>query len=160
MSLTPSNLLSPTELAAWRGFLEAHSLLITKLDEELIRDHGLPLTSYEVLMYLADANEERLRMSELAERLLLSRSGLTRLVDRLERQGLVERRRCDDDGRGLFAVLTREGRSRLEAARPAHLAGVRRHFLSRIGSEELATLASVWARLGVQARGAELDEAA
>ena len=140
-------LLSPTELAAWRGMLEAHSVLISRLDEELERAHELPLTSYEVLMNLVDADRGRLRMSELAERLLLSRSGVTRLVDRLERQELVERQRCDDDARGFFAVLTPAGRRKIQAARPTHLAGVRAHFLSHVDEAERETLARVWARL-------------
>ena len=84
--------------------LEAHSALVAELDAELEREHGLPLTSYEVLMYLGDAPAGKLRMGELADRLLLSRSGITRLVDRLVRQGLIERERCKDDGRGYFAL--------------------------------------------------------
>jgi DNA-binding MarR family transcriptional regulator len=139
--------LNGRELAAWRGLLVAHRELIARLDAELERDHGLPLTSYEVLMYLGDAAGERLRMSELAERLLLSRSGLTRLVDRLERQGLVERVPCPEDHRGYFACLTTAGREKLRAARPAHLAGVRRHFVSRLAEEDLDALAGAWDRL-------------
>ncbi len=83
-------------------------------------------------MYLGDAAGQRLRMGELADRLLLSRSGITRLVDRLERQGLIARERCTDDGRGFFALLTGSGRAMLAAARPDHLAGVRRHFVDRL----------------------------
>jgi DNA-binding MarR family transcriptional regulator len=146
-STSSSSQLSARELAAWRGMLAAHAALIGWLDAELEREHGLPLTSYEVLMYLADAEGSRLRMGELAERLLLSRSGLTRLVDRLERQELLERQRCEEDGRGYWAVLTAAGRRRLEAARPAHLAGVRRHFLTRLEPAELDSLARIWERL-------------
>jgi DNA-binding MarR family transcriptional regulator len=142
-----SELLSERELAAWRGLLAAHSSLIAGLDEELEREHGIPLTSYEVLMYLADAEGGRLRMGELADRLLLSRSGITRLVDRLEREGLVERHRCTDDGRGYFAALTEAGRSKLDAARADHLAGVRRRFLARLEPGELEALSTIWARL-------------
>jgi DNA-binding MarR family transcriptional regulator len=151
------DLLSPRELAAWRGLLETHSRLIGRLDAELEREHGLPLTAYEVLMYLGDAGG-KLRMGELADRLLLSRSGITRLVDRLERQGLVERRRCSDDGRGLNAVLTDAGRHKLEACRPAHLSGVREHFLGRLEPGELDSLARVWERLLVQSDAEALDE--
>ena len=151
MTSTPSTPLTPTELAAWRGMLETHATLIAQLDAELARDQGLPLTSYEVLISLADADSERLRMGELAERLLLSRSGITRLVDRLERQGLVERQRCDDDGRGFFAAITTEGKRRLVTARPAHLDGVRRHFLSRLRPADLDALAGAWRRVLVQA---------
>ena len=106
--------LSARELAAWRD-ARHHANLIARLDAELERDHGLPLTSYEVLMYLADAEGQRLRMGELADRLLLSRSGITRLVDRLEGQGMIVRERCKSDGRGFNAVLTPAGRRKLDA---------------------------------------------
>jgi DNA-binding MarR family transcriptional regulator len=139
--------------------LEAHALLVAELDRELERDHGLPLTSYEVLMYLGDAETEKLRMSELAERLLLSRSGITRLVDRLVRQGLIVRERCADDRRGYYAQLTDAGRAKLGPARRAHLAGVRRHFLNRLEPEQVDALGDIWRRLLVQARDADLDEA-
>jgi DNA-binding MarR family transcriptional regulator len=143
--------LSARELAAWRGLLAAHATLIARLDAELEREHGLPLTSYEVLLYLADAQGGHLRMGELADRLLLSRSGITRLVDRLERQGMIERERCEDDGRGFNAVLTAAGRRKLDAARPAHLGGVRRHFLAQLEPGELDSLAAIWGRLLGQA---------
>jgi DNA-binding MarR family transcriptional regulator len=152
-----SALLSKRELAAWRGMLETHSRMVAELDRELIAEHGLPLSSYEVLMNLADADGERLRMGELADRLLLSRSGITRLIDRLQRQGLVERHRCSDDGRGFFAVLTEAGRRKLDVCRPAHLNGVRRHFLATLEPGELDSLAAVWERLLGQSASPELD---
>jgi DNA-binding MarR family transcriptional regulator len=147
MTGTSSAQLSARELAAWRGMLATHATMIARLDAELEREHGLPLTSYEVLMYLADADGQRLRMGELADRLLLSRSGITRLVDRLERQGMIARERCENDGRGFNAVLTPAGRRKLAAARPAHLKGVRRHFLSQLEPAELDSLGAVWSRL-------------
>lgn len=139
--------LTQAELAAWRGLLRVHSEVVGRLDAELERDHGLALTAYEVLISLADAPRRRLRMSELAGALLLSRSGLTRLVDRLERQGLVARERCEDDARGYFAVLTAKGARKLHAARPSHLAGVREHFLSKLDARDLDALARAWARV-------------
>jgi DNA-binding MarR family transcriptional regulator len=139
--------------------LETHSALVARLDAELERDHGLPLTSYEVLMYLADSGEGKLRMGELADCLLLSRSGITRLVDRLERQGLVARQPCEDDGRGFYAVLSPKGREKLQAARPDHLNGVRRHFVSRLSASELDALSHAWERLLVQDAKPDLDEA-
>jgi DNA-binding MarR family transcriptional regulator len=142
-----SSLLSDRELAAWKGMLATHSRLVHELDAELERVHGLPLSSYEVLMNLADAEGNRLRMGELADRLLLSRSGITRLADRLEKQGLIERARCDDDGRGYFAHLTDSGRELVGAARPDHLAGVRRHFLDRLEPEDVDALGAIWDRL-------------
>lgn len=159
MATASSYLLSPRELAAWRGMLETHSRLIAELDAELEREHELPLSAYEVLMYLGDAEDGRMRMSELAKHLLLSRSGITRLADRLEGRGLIERERCTDDGRGFFAALTPAGRRKLEQARPSHLAAVRRVFLARLDPAEIDTLASVWGRLLVQADGGDLDEA-
>ena len=160
MAETPSSSLSRRELAAWRGMLETHSLLVAELDAELERDHGLPLSSYEVLMNLGEAADGHLRMSELADRLLLSRSGITRLADRLERQGLIERERCKEDGRGFFAHLTPAGREKLDAARPDHLAGVRRHFLAKLDDEEIGALGAVWKRLVVQNGRRDLDAAA
>ncbi len=160
METSPTALLSERELAAWRGMLEAHSALVAELDAELERAHALPLTSYEVLMYLGDAPGQKLRMGELADRLLLSRSGITRLVDRLVRQGLIERERCKDDGRGYYALLTDAGRGLLARARPDHLAGVRRHFFDRLDHEQIDALAGVWSRLRVQPPERDLDEAA
>jgi DNA-binding MarR family transcriptional regulator len=154
----PTGQLSDLELAAWRGMLETHSALVAELDAELERDHGLPLTSYEVLMYLGDSEHGKLRMGELADHLLLSRSGITRLVDRLERQGLVERQPCEDDGRGYYAVLTDRGGDKLRIARPDHLAGVRRHFLDPLDPDDLDALFRAWERLAGQRPGGGLDE--
>ena len=117
--------LSPTELRAWRGMLRVHSRLVKVLDARLDQDHGLPLTSYEVLVHLSEADGGRMRMCDLAESILLSRSGLTRLVDRLERDGLLQRVACADDARGSFATLTPAGRDKLAEARVSHLEGVR-----------------------------------
>ena len=103
-------LLTGAELGAWRGLLRVHARLTKALDAELLREHDLPLSSYEVLLFLADAPDGRLRMAELAEGVLLSRSGLTRLVDRMEREGLLRRERCEDDARGYNAVITEPGR--------------------------------------------------
>lgn len=146
-SPTGSAALGERELGAWRGFLRAHREVVTHLDEELQRAHDLPLSSYEVLLYLAEADDGRLRMGELADRLLLSRSGLTRLIDRLERRGLVVRERCQEDARGFFARITPQGRDLFAASRPDHLDGVRRHFLSRLDPIDLDRLASIWRRL-------------
>ena len=135
------------ELRAWRGMLHVHAQLSKALDAQLVAEHGLPLTSYEVLMYLSDADGGRMRMNELADSVLLSRSGLTRLVDRLERDGYMERCSCAHDARGAFAVLTPAGREKVEAARITHLAGVRELFLSRFTDEELDTLGDAMDRV-------------
>ena len=139
--------LTPEELAAWRGFLQAHSELTHQLDAELRAEHDLPLTSYEVLLSLNDSPNGRLRMAELADSVLLSRSGLTRLVDRLEKRGLVSREACPDDARGFFAVITAPGREAFGAARHTHLAGVRRLFLQRLSAAQRRDLAATWETL-------------
>lgn len=139
--------LSPLELRAWRGMLRAHSRLVKALDAQLDEGHGLPLTSYEVLMHVADADGERMRMCDLAESILLSRSGLSRLVDRLERNGLLVRVACADDARGAYAQLTPAGRAKLDAARAAHLDGVRSLFVDHFTEEELALFGELWDRL-------------
>jgi DNA-binding MarR family transcriptional regulator len=155
MARTDQDLLSAQEIAAWRGMLAVHSTMIARLDSELEREHGLPLTSYEVLLHLADSEEGSLRMGELAERLFLSRSGLTRLIDRLEKAGLVEREVCDSDRRGYFARLTDAGRERFDEARPTHLRGVREHFLSKLDRGDLDALARAWDKVDPAAAGSE-----
>jgi DNA-binding MarR family transcriptional regulator len=135
------------ELAAWRGMLRVHFDLTRELDAELTDRHGLPLTSYEVLLFLADSPDGRMRMSELADSVLLSRSGLTRLVDRLERDGLLERERCEEDARGYFAAITDRGRDVFAEARRTHLAGVRERFLSRFSRQDLRTLGELWEKV-------------
>ncbi|HEV2812199.1 MAG TPA: MarR family transcriptional regulator [Solirubrobacteraceae bacterium] len=139
--------LDETELRAWRGLLRAHALLVKRLDADLESAHGLPLTSYEVLLHLDKAEGCKMRMCDVAESVLLSRSGLTRLVDRLERDGYVERVSCADDARGAYARLTDAGRSKLRAASSTHLEGIREHFLSHFEPAELATLADACERV-------------
>jgi DNA-binding MarR family transcriptional regulator len=135
------------ELRAWRGLLRAHACLAKRLDAELEQAHGLPMSSYEVLGHLEESSGGRMRMCELAEQAQLSRSGLTRLVDRLERDGLLERCSCDHDARGSYACLTSTGRERLEEARVTHLGVVREHFFSRFSESELSSLADMWERI-------------
>jgi DNA-binding MarR family transcriptional regulator len=136
--------LSDEELAAWGGLLRTHAQLVRELDAELSAAHGLPLSSYEVLLKLAGAAGGRMRMSEIADAVLLSRSGLTRLIDRLDREGLVQREACHDDARGQWAVLTERGRSRFTEAQQTHLAGVRRRFLDQLGPRDLSELSRIW----------------
>lgn len=139
--------LNECELRAWRGLVRAHASLAKLLDAELESEHSLPLTSYEVLSHLEGAERGRMRMCDLAEQAQMSRSGLTRLVDRLERERLLERCSCEHDARGAYACLTDAGRERLQAARGTHLAVVREHFLSRFTEAELAALAGLWDRV-------------
>jgi len=135
------------ELAAWRAFLRAHDAVTRVLETELERDQDLPLASYDVLVQLSEAPTRSLRMSELAGAVLISRSGLTRLVDRLEREGLVERRSCPSDARGTLAALTAAGQARLSAAAPGHLRGVREHFTAVFDDDEIETLARLLGRI-------------
>jgi DNA-binding MarR family transcriptional regulator len=139
--------LNEEELRALRGFMRAYGALKRKLDATLERTHGMPIVSYEVLRYLEEADDGRMRMSDLADRAQLSRSGLTRLVDRLEREGLLERCSCKHDARGAYACLTGEGRLRLAAARETHRGLVRELFLSRFSEEELSALADMCDRI-------------
>jgi DNA-binding MarR family transcriptional regulator len=139
--------LSAVELGAWRGMLRVHTALVKELDAELVAAHDLPLSSYEVLITLESAPGRKRRMAELADSVLLSRSGMTRLVDRLEKDKLLERDTCTDDGRGCFAVLTDKGAELLATARPTHLDGVRERFLRYFSEDELRMLADVWERV-------------
>ncbi len=124
--------LSEPELGAWLSFLRAHHQVTGKLSAELLREHGMSLPYYEVLLYLAQAPDRRLRMTDLARSVLLSPSGLTRLVDRLERDAMVERAPCLTDARSMYAVLTEGGYERFRQAARTHLRGIREHFLSRL----------------------------
>ncbi len=135
------------ELRAWQSFLRAHHLVTDTLDEELTREQDLPLGSYEVLLHLSRAPRRALRMSELADRVLLSRSGVSRLVDRLVSDDLVERLTCESDGRGVYAVLTVQGERRLRRAAVTHLRGVREHFTDRLSQPELDELARLMRKL-------------
>lgn len=134
-------------LGAWRTFLRAHARVLRELERELQSEERLALTDYDVLVQLAAAGERRLRMSELADRLLLSRSGATRLVDRLVTEGLVERASCESDRRGQWASLTDAGYRRLRQASPTHLRGVAAHFLDRLTAQELADLERMLGRI-------------
>ena len=146
-ALTRGEMLDERELRAWRGMLRAHAMLTKALDTDLEAAHGLPLSSYEVLLLLHDADGRRMRMSDLAAMVILSRSGLTRLVDRLEREGLIERQSCPSDARGSFATLTSAGERKLQGARATHLAGVRSLFLDHFTPEEQEMLGAAWERL-------------
>lgn len=141
------DLLTPLELRAWRGMLRAHAALLRTLDADLRAAHGLSVTSYEVLMLLGTSPRKRMRISELSSATLLSVSGMSRMVDRLVREGLAVRESCEDDGRGAEVALTPSGRGRLRAARAGHLAGVRREFLARFSDDELAVMGDFWSRV-------------
>jgi DNA-binding MarR family transcriptional regulator len=138
--------LDEVELAAWRGLVRVHATLVKQLDAELDARHGLPLTSYEVLRSLRRSPDGKLRMAELAEHALLSRSGMTRLIDRLEREGMVSRTSCDKDGRGCYAVLTEQGRQAIDQARATYISVVRSQFLEHFSVDEMRGLAGLLQR--------------
>ncbi|MEJ7771061.1 MAG: MarR family winged helix-turn-helix transcriptional regulator [Geodermatophilaceae bacterium] len=137
----------PTALASWRVFLRAHAVVTRRLEAELVEEQDLPLASYDVLFQLVDAPGRRLRMTELASAVLLSRSGISRLVDRLQREGLVIREAASEDGRGMYAVLQPAGVSRLRDAAPTHLRGVAEHMTSKFSEDELDALRALLERL-------------
>ena len=127
-------------IATWRRFLVAHATLERLLDEDLRAEHDLSLAEYDALLQLAEAPGRRLRMHQLADRVLLSRSGVTRLIDRLVRDGSVERDLCLTDARGAEAVLTQAGLARLRNASGTHLRGIADHFVDAITADDLASL--------------------
>lgn len=134
------------ELGAWRGMLEVHAWVTQQLDAQMHAEHGLSVSAYEVLMFLADAPEHRMRMSDIAQRVLLSRSGCTRLVDRLVDLGYATRCAATTDGRGLYAELTDAGLEKTKAARATHREGVRRFFLDHLTTTDQIALGDIWTR--------------
>src|SRR3989440_4679234 len=139
--------LSEKHLAAWRAFLKAHATIIDRIDRDLATAHRPPLSSYDVLIELYEAPEHRLRMHELAERVVLSRSGLTRLVDRLETEGLLTRDRCGTDRRGAYAVITEQGIAALRRAWPIYARGISQYFAQWLTPEEAQLLESALGRI-------------
>jgi DNA-binding MarR family transcriptional regulator len=154
MSTVTETRLDGAALDAWRGYLTSHAAILRALDAELVAEHGMTTRDYEVLLYLARAEERRLAMSALSERTMLTRSGITRLVDGLVGSGLIERHACANDARVSYAQLTDVGYETLRKASRSHVAGVRRLFVERFSDEELATLAELLGRLpGAQPEG-------
>ena len=139
--------LSEAELGAWAGFLRVNAALSRDMDARLQSEHGISLSDYDVLVVLANTPERRMRMSEIAESVLISQSGITRLVDRLVARGLVEREECPDDRRGYFAVLTGAGLAKVRKASRSHLVDVTERFLDRLSEAELEMLVEIWERL-------------
>jgi DNA-binding MarR family transcriptional regulator len=140
-------LVGPEQLEVWRAFDRAHTHVARQLETDLQELHRLPLAWFEVLARLAEAEGQRLRMSQLADLVMLSPSGLTRLVDRMINEGLVRRVPAERDGRGYYAALADEGRRRLDDASSTHLRGVRDYLLERFNGDELAQLASYLRRI-------------
>jgi len=154
MDTAVSSRLNGAALDAWRSYLQSHASILRALDAELSAAHGMTTRDYEVLLYLAQAPDRKLPMSALAESTMLTRSGITRLVDGLVSAGMIERAACPNDARVSYAQLTDEGYERLRDAGCTHVASIRRLFLEHFSPEEIEQLASLLARLpGAQGSG-------
>jgi DNA-binding MarR family transcriptional regulator len=132
--------LDADEQKAWRAWLYSAQLLMDRLDRELTHETGISHAYYEILVALSESPERRMRMSELADRCLSSRSRLSHAVSRLQERGWVRRQTCEDDGRGQLAVLTDEGFAALAAAAPVHVEGVRTHLFDQLTPEQVAAM--------------------
>ena len=149
-----SSSLEGDALEAWRSYLQSHATILRMLDAELVSEHGITTRDYEVLLYLAQAPERKLPMSALAESTMLTRSGITRLVDGLVAAGLIERASCASDARVSYAQLTEEGLTKLRRAGCTHVRSIGRLFLEHFSAEETGQLASLLGRLpGAQPGG-------
>ncbi|MFC4606066.1 MarR family winged helix-turn-helix transcriptional regulator [Rhodococcus kronopolitis] len=145
--------LDGTEMGAWRGFIDASQRLMEVLNRDLQAAHGISLADYRILVMLSESPDGSVRMSELADGVLSSRSRLTHQIRRMEVEGLVARSTCVDDGRGVLAVITDAGRERLAVAAPTHVHGVRKYLIDLLEPQELAAVATVFAKVD-----AALDE--
>lgn len=135
--------LNKQQQADWRAWLAANLLLRDQLNRDLQEQHGLTTADYEILVALSEHPEHRLRMSDLADSTLVSRSRLSHQIDRMEKAGLVTRAECTDDRRGFFAVLTQEGLSAIVRSAPDHVASVREYLVDRLGPEEFHHLGNI-----------------
>lgn len=142
-----SHRLTDQHLSAWRAFITAHARLIDVIDRELVEAGCIPLHWYDVLIELKEAPQRRLRMSELAHKVVLSKSGLTRLVDKLEEARLLQRQSASEDGRGAFAVLTDEGYAALRQAWPIYANGIQQHFAQYLNEEEANLMSAALTRM-------------
>ncbi len=153
--LTPQVSQGAPALDAWVALLRAHAALTRALSADLVNQHGLTINDYEVLLHLARSENRQLRRVDLAERLILTASGITRLLDGLERAGWVEKARCDADARVTYAVLTEAGLEKLREASGTHIDGICGAFEQRFSAEEIATLGELLARLPLDGSAAE-----
>jgi DNA-binding MarR family transcriptional regulator len=140
-------------LEAWRSYLQSHATIVRLLDAELVSEHGITTRDYEVLLYLAQAPDRRLPMSALAESTMLTRSGITRLVDGLVAGGFIERVSCPNDARVSYAQLTDAGFAKLRDAGCTHVGSIRRLFLEHFDADETGLLATLLGRLPGAQRG-------
>jgi len=135
------------ELSAWRFFIKAHARIIEKIEQDLAEQKRVPLTTYDVLIALFEATDRRLRIGDLNKKVLLTKSGLTRLVDRLEREGLIRRERSEEDRRGSYAALTEAGEVELRRAWPVYAKGIKNYFAAPLSEEDFNTLRNAMEKL-------------
>jgi DNA-binding MarR family transcriptional regulator len=147
MDIVTASVLDGAALEAWRSYLQSHASIVRELDASLLAEHGMTTRDYEVLLYLAQADDRRLPMSALAERTMLTRSGITRLVDGLVSAGLIERVSCQSDARVSYARLTDPGHEKLRRAGCTHVASIQRLFLEHFTPAEIEQLAGLLRRL-------------
>jgi DNA-binding MarR family transcriptional regulator len=147
--MTTDTFIPPRQLEAWVSFLRSHAAITRELSAQLQREHGLTLNDYEVLLHLSHADGGMLRRVDLAERVLLTASGITRLLEGLESSGFVSKETCASDARVSYAKLTDTGATKLKNAAVTHLRGIDELFVERYSGSELATLAELLARLPV-----------
>ncbi|WP_084956413.1 MarR family winged helix-turn-helix transcriptional regulator [Thermoactinospora rubra] len=150
--MTAPRWLTPEEQRAWRAHLALHKLLMHRLDREL-HEFGLSINDYEILVNLSESPEHRMRMSDLAEATIQSRSRLSHQISRMEAKGLVKRQECADDRRGTFAVLTDEGWETIERVAPHHVAGVREHFIDRLTPEQVEAIERAYSPIVTHLKG-------
>ena len=142
-------------MSAWVSFLRGHSTLTRELNAQLVAEHGLTLNDYEVLLHLSHADDGRLRRVDLAERVILTASGITRLLEGLERAGLVRKENCASDARVTYAKITPDGKAKLREAAKTHLRGLDELFVGRYSESELTTLADLLSRLPLTGKPTE-----
>jgi DNA-binding MarR family transcriptional regulator len=150
---TDKSTLEGVALGAWRSYLQSHAAIVRELDASLIAEHGMTTRDYEVLLYLAQADDRKLPMSALAERTMLTRSGITRLVDGLVACGLIERVSCERDARISYARITDDGYGKLREAGCTHVASIERLFLAHFTAGEVELLSELLSRLPGASRG-------
>lgn len=144
---------SEVDLTAWRIFLNAHATAVGRIEDDLARAGGLPLVDYDVLVALEHAPGNRLRLRDLNQRVVLTRSGVTRLVDRLETIGLVRRERCQEDRRAIYAALTEKGQAAIKETWPIYAHGIQQHFARYLLPEYIPALTSGLQRVADQSHG-------
>ena len=149
--------LTPSEESAWRKYIVASRRLAEALDEDLSA-HGLSLSDYEILVHLSDAKDRSLRMSDLADKTILSRSRLSHRIKYMEGKGWVERQKCDSDKRGTWAVMTTKGWNAIVKAAPDHVASIRKRFIDQISKADQANIASAFEKVETVLREQTLDD--